>query len=664
MDDYALSERDEPALTGVERELSDAVSADEPWSLVEQFADLERVSGSADERRAAELITERLDSFGVEYVRHDPELRLSIPEAATLTADGESFDAVKTVAFGGGTATGPIVAVDEPTADPADADDAGSTDDAGDAGSTDDAGDAGSTDDAGDAGSTDDAGEAGGADDTADATDADDDGDDLLGADLGELPDVEGKIALLSGVLPIEAIERLEAAGAAGVIVQHPHEREPHEGIATPVWGGAETPRSGVSPPAIPILTVAAPVGRKLRATEPTTAEVTAETTDGWFECPLVHARIIPDESAGDESGSETAPDAWADRDEEFVLLHGHYDSWHVGVADNATGDAALLELARVFERHSHALERELWVCWWPGHSTGRYAGSTWFADTHATAIRERCVTQVNVDSPGSVDATEFEDMVVWMPEADALCRNAIEDVCGKDATENRPPRAGDYSFDNLGVTGAFMLSSNIPREVREARGYHTVGGCGGHSDAWHLTTDTLDKADPDVLVRDIRVYAVTLARLLSGDVLPLEYDRTLTAHAETVAAYDRASAFDLGPVRAAIDRTQTAVEEFYGAVERGEIDPATANATLRAIGRPLVRVNFTTEGAFDHDPAYDRPPYPGLELATELDEMADHERRRTEVDLRRQRNRAVELLDRARRAAERGLAGETPTVE
>ena len=641
IEEYALYERDEPNLSGVERSIYDAVSADEPWSLVERFAELERVSGSDDEERAAEAITERLDAFGVEYVRHDPEIYLSIPESATVTADGESFDAVKTVAFGGGEATGEVVPVGSAPGETGDADDADSADD-------------------------------------ADGTDNADGVDELLSANLGDLSGIEGKIAILGGILPIEAVEELSAAGAAGVIVHHPHEREPHEGIATPVWGGAPTPRSDTQPPEIPIVTVADPVGERLRAMDAPTAEITADTTTGWFDCPLVHARITPDDASGgtdtsggtdatgeggaDDTTSASVETAATASDEEFVLLHGHYDSWHVGVADNATGDAALLELARVFERHSESLDRELWLCWWPGHSTGRYAGSTWFADRHAGAIRERCVAQVNVDSPGATDATEFEDMVVWMPEADALCRNAIRDVCGKNATENRPPRAGDYSFDNLGVTGAFMLSSNIPLDVREARGYHTVGGCGGHSDAWHLTTDTLDKADPDVLVRDVRVYATAVARLLRADRLPLDHRRTLAAHRETLATYDEASEFDLGPVREAADAASEAVESFYAASEAGEIDAETTNATIRALSRALVRVNFTTEGQFEHDPAYDRPPYPGLEPVTELAAMADDETRFQRVELRRQRNRAVALLERARNAAEAGTRGETPT--
>ena len=30
------------------------------------------------------------------------------------------------------------------------------------------------------------------------------------------------------------------------------------------------------------------------------------------------------------------------------MLLHGHLDSWHIGVGDNLTGDATMLEVARV----------------------------------------------------------------------------------------------------------------------------------------------------------------------------------------------------------------------------------------------------------------------------------------------------------------------------
>lgn len=597
MTDYSLYERDEPSLSGLEQELYNAISSDAPWDLVQRFSELERVSGSAEEVEAAEYVTDRLSEFGVSYERHDPELHLSIPGDASLAAGGESFDAVKTVSFGGGKAAGELVdfATDEASVD------------------------------------------------------------NLLSTDLGEFGDMTGKVAVLDGLLPIEAIGELEAAGVEGVVIVHPHEREPHEGIATPVWGGAPEPGEEHRIPDVPVVVVAAPVGDRLREHgEGSSVALTAETETGWFASPVIEARIP---AGGDASESDTDGE-----DDDFVLVHGHYDSWHVGIADNATGDAALLELARVFDEHADSLSRDLRVCWWPGHSTGRYAGSTWYAETFGRDIKANCVAQVNVDSPGAVDATEFEDMLCWMPEADALAKGAIEDVCGKDATEVRPPRAGDYSFNNLGVSGCLMLSSNIPKDVRDERGYHAVGGCGGHSNAWHLSTDTLDKADPDVLVRDTQVYATIVSRLLNQEVLPLDFRHTLASHQSTLAAYDEAAgdAFDIAPVRSTLDELEAAVNEFYDGLSTangpasfaaGDIDAVEANETIRQLSRALVRVDYTTAGQFEQDPATDRPSYPGLSAMTELSDMTPDERKKQLVALRRQRNRAVSLLEEATEA-------------
>jgi N-acetylated-alpha-linked acidic dipeptidase len=592
MDGYHLYDRDEPALSGVERDLYDAVSADEPWALVERFSELERVSPSEDERRAAEYVTDRLSSYGVDHERHDPELYVSVPEDASLALcepDVESFDAVKTVAFGAsGRVEAPLVA----------------------------------------------AGEGGGAEDL----------DALLEADVSDLDDVAGKAVLVSGILPIDAIQDLEARGAAAVVVQHPHEREPHEGIATPVWGGAPEPGEMDRVPDLPIVTVARPVGERLReAAEDGDAvvELSADVDTGWRECPLVEARI---EGGGDGEG--------------FVLLHGHYDSWHVGVADNATGDAGLLECARVFEEFADELERDLRVCWWPAHSTGRYAGSTWYAETFARDIEQHCVAHVNMDSPGAADATEFGDMVDWMPEAAELCLDAMGDVAGKSCdADQRPARAGDYSFNNLGVTGAFMLSSHIPADVRDARGYHPVGGCGGNANAWHLSTDTLDKADPDVLVRDIRVYTVALARLLRADVLPIDHRDAVARHEGYLADYDAAAGdtVDLSPAREALTDLGDALDDLYDAAGE-DVPAADANEAIRAVSRRLVRLSFCDAGAFEQDPATPRAPYPALAVARDVPEMSESERKHARVALRRGQNRVVHELDAARAAVEAAL--------
>ncbi|MDY6818447.1 MAG: M28 family peptidase [Halobacteriales archaeon] len=578
MEEYALYEREEPNLTGVERTLYDAISREEPWALVEEFAELERVSGSEDEKRAAEYIVDRLDSFGVPTDRYDPELFLSIPKDASLRATApvdRTFDAVKTVSFSeSGAVSGAVVHVDPPEME---------------------------------------------------------DGALALNATFDDLEaDIDGKIVLVeANYLSREMIQDIEDRGAIAIIGIQLHDREPHEGIATPIWGAVPEPDRTERMPGIIVTNVSKTVGDELRelATDGLEVELSADAPKQWRDCPVVVSRIP----------GEADPD-----DDDFVLLHGHYDSWHYGVTDNATGDAGLLELARVFNEHRDELSRDLWVAWWPAHSTGRYAGSTWFATEFAHTLDERCVAHVNMDSPGAKDATEFTDMSCWMQEGDDLCQSAIDDVCGKDATQQRYHRAGDASFLNLGITGLFMLSSNIPKEVREARGYHPIGGSGGNSNAWHLTTDTLDKADPDVLVRDIRVYAIVLARLLRAEVLPLDHRATVAEHQRIVEEYAEATEFDLSVVETHLNDLAAEIETFYAAVEAGETPPATANETIKQLSRQLVRLNYVTEGRFEQDPALGRPPYPRLARVTVLDELDGDDKRFLETHLRRARNAVV----------------------
>lgn len=588
IENYELYESDSPAVDGFKRELIESVSAGEPWELAERFSELERVSGSADEREAADYISERLDAHGVAHEWYEPELWLSIPHGASLTAtspERESFDSAKTVSFSGsGTVEREVVYLEGPSADTME---------------------------------------------------------EMLNASVGNVgPNVEGKIVLIEAMsLSTETIANLQDQGAEAFVGVHPHPDEPHEGIATPIWGAVPEPGRSNRLPKMPIANVSRTDGDRLmelaRGDESLKVELTTDVNRDWFECPLITARIL----------GEANPD-----NDDFVLLHGHYDSWHVGIADNATGDAGLLELARVFDEHRDRLSRDLWVAWWPGHSTGRYAGSTWFADEFAHELVENCVAQVNMDSPGAADATEFE-MTMRMPEADALVREAIADVAGKESPETRPPRAGDYSFNNLGLSGLFMLSSNIPADVREARGYHPVGGCGGNSNAWHLTTDTLDKADPNVLVRDIRVYAYALGRLLTAEVVPLDHRQTIEVHHDALADLDEAAGdhFDLSSALDKLNELGDAVETLYDGIDSGDINAATADEAIKSLSRSLVRLDFTSGGQFEQDPAFERPHYPTLAPAADLSELEGDEYKFQKVHLNRALNSVVYKLHQAR---------------
>lgn len=456
----------------------------------------------------------------------------------------------------------------------------------------------------------------------------------MADADTARRRDVRGKIVLTEGFANPTNTAFFQAAGAAGMIAINPGD-DIHWGTCTTVWG---TPglHDLERKPRIPAVAVNRPDGGRLRelAERGETVTVYAEMEEGWYASKIPVAELR----------GNVEPD-------KFVLLHGHYDSWAGGVGDNATGDATMLEVARLLRAHQDELGRSVRIAWWPGHSTGRYAGSTWFADTFAIDLYENCVAQINCDSPGCRWATEYKD-VSLTAETAGFAAQIIHDVTGKPLVAERAHQAGDYSFNNIGLSGYFMLLSTMPDALRAEKGYYGVGGCGGNI-AWHTENDTLEIADRNILLDDIKIYALSAYRNANVEVLPFDWRATTAEFGETLERYQAAAgnAFDLTPARHAVAELHEALEQFYAGIDSGTVAAPDANALIQALARQLVPVNFTTHGAFRHDPALTIPPLPDLALALELKAMPAEDRPFATMELLRGRNRVVATL---REAAQR----------
>ena len=458
--------------------------------------------------------------------------------------------------------------------------------------------------------------------------------------------DLRGKIVLTEGLGMAARGFDLEKSGAIAAIFINPGQGI-HEGITTTSWGSPDLDSLGRTPP-VPILTINRPDGDDLIrqvSAGPVTVALSNQVEVGWREIPVIVAEIR----------GNAAP-------EEFVLVHGHLDSWHVGIGDNATGDATLLELARVFHARRDSLARSLRVAWWSGHSHGRYAGSTWFADTFALDLMEHCVSHVNIDSPGCRWATVYED-VMWVAEAEELSRAAIKDVTGQEATGLRPLRAGDCSFNNLGIPIYFMLSSTMPADLRKEKGYYAVGGCGGNI-AWHTEDDTLEIADRDNLLRDIKVYAAVLLRSLNAPVHPFDYRAAVDDLRRHVERYAEAAGgrCDFAPSLDALAHLRGRLDAFYTMLEsRPPADAPSAraiNAMQRTLARELVSVNFSRDGRFRQDPARSTPPIPDLAPAMQLGALADGDdmARVIAIHLTRGQNRLIWACRSAERTVDQFL--------
>jgi hypothetical protein len=459
--------------------------------------------------------------------------------------------------------------------------------------------------------------------------------------------DLRGKIVMTEGLGIAARGFDLANSGAVAALFINPGDRI-HEGITTTTWGSPDLDSLGRVPP-VPILTINNPDGRELieQLKHGSVRVAFSNQTDtGWRPIPVVVAEIK----------GKRFPD-------EFVLFHGHLDSWHVGIGDNATGDATLLELARVFKQHEASLDRTLRIAWWSGHSHGRYAGSTWYADQYAHDIARNCVAHINVDSPGCRWATVYEN-VSWMSEAEAFCQNVIRDITGQESSgEGHVLRAGDCSFNNLGVTTYFMLSSTMPQDLVAEKGYHPVGGCGGNI-AWHTEDDTLEIADRDNLLRDMRVYAATVLRSLNAPIAPFDYRATLDEISAAVDRYTSAAdgLVDLAPASNSIDRLRTALDAFYARAAGIDLSDdgalRDANATQRAIARVLVTLGYTSDGRFKQDPARAIPTLPDLAAAQQLATADSAMRHVVSNQLARGQNHVVWELDELRSIVERATAG------
>src|SRR5262245_20628670 len=564
-----------------------AIRLDESRALLDRFVTLVRESGTPAEHEAGRYLVERLEALGIPVTLHTPELYISLPDRAELTvADRAGARSVRCrpPAFARST-SGDEVSGEVCYVPSRYAAGTASLFDLPDAASR-----------------------SGG----------------------GEDP-VAGRVVLTEGFSMPGTVQAFERRGAIAQIYIHPGQNI-HEGICTSIWG-APTAEALSRKPRTPVVCINRPDGEALVEAVgrgPARAGVRTWLREGWMSCLLpvveIHGAVDPDE---------------------FLLVHGHYDSWYVGIGDNATGNAALLELARVLWGLRDRLDRSVRIAWWPGHSTGRYAGSTWYADTFADELDERCIAQLNIDSPGCAGATAYEE-VMWMTEAQSLCTSSIHDAVAAPARGVRPLRAGDYSFNQIGPTGLYMLLSNIPAAEREARGFYAVGGCGGNI-AWHTPDDLMPVASLEILQRDLAVYLTTIVRILNSPLHPFDYAAAAEDARSVVDRYDRAAGedvdlsalvADLSALAAEITRWRADAEARLRAQSSDAALRRRLNGTLRHMARILVPLSYATGERFDHDPATKFGAVPRLEPAATIATAPPEIRPFMRVGLVRERNK------------------------
>jgi len=471
---------------------------------------------------------------------------------------------------------------------------------------------------------------------------------DLIALEDGALHRGAGRAALLDGLATPVTVLRASKAGCTAVIFAN-QDVMLHNMIVTTIWG---TP--GLDQldrlPGVPVVTVNRTDGEALKRLvaqgRGVRVRIVTEVKTGWFRSRLPEA-CIPG----------------AEEPERFVLVGGHSCAWEVGTTDNATGDACLIELARILWANRSALKRSVRLCWWPGHSHGRYSGSTWYADTFFTDLAEGCLAYHNIDSPGVKGATKYIARHTTA-EAQRFCRDVIRRVTGQaEAPIHRPSRAADQSFLANGVP-AFSTYPFLPDDHPDRRPW-----TGGSANAWwwHSEFDTRDKADLDILTLDAKVSLTAVMELANAEVLPFDHVDTVQEIQGFLGALQEKAGghLDLTPATEAAGRFLAAAAALRGAAAeaRGPAVRAVNDALMR-LSRILNPVIYSTSGRFHHDPAEWSPimratgqhTLAALQKAGGLPALAGQpEYGFLQAQLVRERNRLVTALREAAR-----LAGDT----
>ena len=415
--------------------------------------------------------------------------------------------------------------------------------------------------------------------------------------------DVKGRLMLVDGVASPMASVAAGERGAVGQVHISPHGYL-HEMCISPVWGSPGDDQLAALPSTV-VVSIAAADGAELKAAldrGPVDLTVHAEMDTGWRNTPILVADLA---SEGEEP------------DEPFVLFTGHHDTWYLGVMDNGGANATMLEVSRLCAGNRGAWRRGLRVIYWSGHSQGRYSSSAWYADNNWFELQRRAVVHINVDSTGGLGNTVVSDTAA-SAELRAVAREALRQEASQEYSGRRMQRAGDQSFWGIGVPSIFGNMSEQPAQPGEVNASAAVFGGGARAGAgtgwwWHTPDDTRDKIDPDILVRDTRIYLRTVWRLLTEPVLPIDYREHARELRTVLEERSRQASphLDLDPLVEFAARLESRLTAIYE--QAGGGDPAPFNELIRSLSRALVPIDYTMGDRFRHDPALDAPAVPAL---------------------------------------------------
>lgn len=420
--------------------------------------------------------------------------------------------------------------------------------------------------------------------------------------------------------------KRIEKYGAAGLIQIWPSKEDIlHEDTVGTIWG---TPAMDgeLFYLGIPVIAIKDSDGRKLKdmlEKEKLRVEISSTVDTKVCKVSLPVAEI-------------------RGKSKEFVLLSGHYDTWYEGIIDNGTSNAACLEAARILKENDEKLLRSVRIAWWPGHSNGRYMGSTWYCDNFWDELYENCVAHINTDCIGS-KGTDVVVAKTTQLEGKDFVGKIVKDITGDYPAEyGSIGRGADQSFWGAGIPIHIMTRHEVSKGKRE----YACPGSGVWW--WHTTEDTYDKVDKDILIKDTGILTAIVYRLATLKVLPSAFDNYFDNVRSILEKADKNSdeEFEFGNLYQWLEKLKNKTKETF---ERSDLTDNIRNRLIKLIGGEMNRLMHSYSGRYEHDNAIFRKLFPYISIVTGIykNSTPEDEFLFIKTEFLRQRNRFVTEIKR-----------------
>lgn len=325
------------------------------------------------------------------------------------------------------------------------------------------------------------------------------------GYDDYEGKDIKGKIILTdmtwSPGRPEKARIAYELGAKALIIMNWGPKEDPliQMGGVKSQWGNP-TPNTIEDMPLIPVISITRQAGEYLRD-----LCLKEKIVKVWFNAIATREWV--------ESNQPMAVLKTENKTEEFVVIGGHLDAWGKAAICNSSGNALLLELARVFAQNKELLKRNIIFSFWDGHEVTECSGSTYFVDKYWNKIANKCVGYINVDNiaikgttvPGIESVSEVKEFLL----------NIIKEIWNVEGKWNWAYKGGgDSSFFGIGVPYISFATEYTEERLKELN-------YAFYSPWLHSDEDTIDKIDRDLYIKHFEFFGTLLFRLCNQSLIP-----------------------------------------------------------------------------------------------------------------------------------------------